>query len=106
MRLVRKQHGPSGTVYLILDRAIYHRAEIVTKEVEKLIIKTRFLPAYSPNLNPIEWLWKVMNEKVRDNRLFKSAKDFRQEIDRFFNEILPDIGPSLGGRINDNFQML
>jgi hypothetical protein len=40
-----------------------------------------------------------MNEKVRNNRFFKSAKDFRKEIDRFFNEILPDIGPSLGGRI-------
>ena len=64
LRLVRKQHGPSETVYLILDRAPYHRAEIVTEEVEKLIIKIKFLPACSPNLNPIEWLWKVMNEKV------------------------------------------
>ena len=85
LRLVRKQHGPSGTVYLILDRTPYHRAEIITKEAEKLNIKIEFFPAYSPNLNPIERLWKVMNEKIRNNRLFKGAKDFRQEIDRFFN---------------------
>ena len=61
---------------------------------------------YSPNLNPIERLWKVMNEQVRNNRFFKSAKDFRSEINRFFEEILPGIGDSLSSRINDNFQLL
>ncbi|HFD1379561.1 hypothetical protein SCZ71_02860 [Legionella pneumophila serogroup 1] len=45
-----------------------------------------------------------MNEKVRNNRFFNSAKDFRREIERFFTEILPDIGASLGQSINDNFQ--
>jgi hypothetical protein len=45
LRLVRKQHSPSETVYLILDRAPYHRTEIVTEEVEKLIIKIKFFPA-------------------------------------------------------------
>lgn len=47
-----------------------------------------------------------MNEHVRNNRFFKSAKDFRQTIDQFFTEILPEIGASLDGRINDNFQAL
>ena len=47
-----------------------------------------------------------MNEKVRNNRFFKSAKNFQREIDRFFSEILPDIGDSLSDRINDNFQLL
>ncbi|MDF1645367.1 MAG: IS630 family transposase, partial [Legionellaceae bacterium] len=35
-----------------------------------------------------------------------SAKDFRSEINRFFEEVLPDIGDSLSSRINDNFQRL
>ena len=56
--------------------------------------------------NPIERLWKVMNEQVRNNRFFKSAKDFKQSIDDFFKNILPKIGSSLGQRINDNFQSL
>ncbi len=91
--------------FLVNDRTPYHRAEIVTKEAKKLNSKIEFLPAYSPNLNPIERFLKAMNEKVRNNRFFNSAKDFRQEIDRLFNEILPDIGASLGSRFNDNFQM-
>ena len=63
------------------------------------------MSAYSPNLNPIEKLWKVMNEEVRNKRLFKSAKDFRSSITAFFKETLPRIGASLISRINDNFHI-
>jgi hypothetical protein len=63
-------------------------AEIATE----LNIKLHFLPPYSPNLNPIERLWKVKYEKVRNNQFFKSAKDFKEAINRFFDDILPDIG--------------
>ena len=76
LHLIRKQHGIKGTINLILDQAPYHRAEKVVKEAKKLNIKLKYLPAYSPNLNPIERLWKVMNECVRNNRFFKSSKDF------------------------------
>ncbi len=47
-----------------------------------------------------------MNEYVRNNRFFKSAKDFKQRIDDFFKNILPQIGATLSERINDNFQTL
>jgi transposase len=103
--LIRKKHGLNGTIYLILDRAPYHRAEKVVQEAKKMNICLKYLPAYSPNLNPIERLWKVMNERVRNNRFFKTANDFRREMERFFAEILPDIGASLEQRINDNFQL-
>lgn len=106
LHLIRKKHGSKGTIHLILDQAPCHRAEKVVQEAKKLNICLKHLPAYSPNLNPIERLWKVMNENVRNNRFFKSAKDFRREIERFFAEILPNIGASLGQRINDNFQLL
>jgi transposase len=104
--LLREKNGPKGTIYLIADQAPYHRAESVADAAEKLNIKIMLLPPYSPNLNPIERLWKVMNEYVRNNRFFKSAKDFRKEIDCFFKDKLPKIGASLGKRINDNFQCL
>ncbi|MBD6969287.1 hypothetical protein G4170_22495, partial [Vibrio parahaemolyticus] len=34
------------------------------------------LPPYSPNLNPIERLWKVMNEYVRNNIYFSSKVEY------------------------------
>ena len=51
-------------------------------------------------------MWKVMNEKVRNNRFFKGAKDFKEAINLFFDNILPSIGNDLNARINDNFQLL
>lgn len=106
MKKIRAKQGEAGTIHMVLDRAGYHRSELVEKEAEEQKINLFFLPPYSPNLNPIERLWKVMNEHVRNNRFFKSAKDFRSEINRFFEEVLPDIGDSLSSRINDNFQRL
>lgn len=104
--IIRREHQDEGRLHLILDRAGYHRAEDVKKEAKKLNIILHYLPAYSPNLNPIERLWKVMNEKVRNNRFFKSAKDFKENIWNFFDNILPDIADSLKSRINDNFEIL
>ena len=106
LQILRDAHGEKGTIYFILDQAPYHRAEVVAREAEKLNVILKFLPTYSPNLNPIERLWKVMNENVRNNRFFKSAKDFKQSINDFFKNIFPKIGSSLGQRINDNFQSL
>ena len=54
----------------------------------------------------IERLWKVMNEHVRNNKCFFTAKEFREQIDHFFKSKLPEIGDSLVSRINDNFQIL
>ncbi|MCG6220114.1 transposase, partial [Vibrio diabolicus] len=71
-----------------------------------LNIELHYLPPYSPNLNPIERLWKVMNEKSRNNVYFKRKRDFKAAIDQFFAVTLPEIAGSLTSRINDNFQVL
>jgi len=104
MEKLRDQHSDMGLINMIVDGAGYNKSAVVIEAAEKLNIKLHVLPPYSPNLNPIERLWKVMNEKVRNNRCFHSAKEFRQKIDEFFEKILPDIGDSLDTRINDNFQ--
>ncbi|EAA8200304.1 hypothetical protein AOL60_22065 [Salmonella enterica] len=62
---------------MILDGAGYHRTEQVKEWAFMLNIELYYLPPYSPNLNPIERLWKAMNEKVINNRYFTSPKVFR-----------------------------
>jgi len=106
MGKIRTQYSTKNTIHLILDKAGYHRSFLVAEQAEKLNIKLHFLPPYSPNLNPIERLWKVMNEQVRNNRFFKGVKDFKEAINGFFDNILPRIGNNLSDRINDNFQLL
>ncbi|EKO3705682.1 transposase, partial [Vibrio metschnikovii] len=96
-----------GTHQKIIDMgAGYHRSDLVRDAAFVLNIELHYLPPYSPNLNPIERLWKVMNEKSRNNVYFKSKRDFKAAIDQFFTVTLPEIAGSLASRINDNFQVL
>ncbi|MCK5819835.1 MAG: transposase [Psychromonas sp.] len=41
------------------------------------------LAPFSPNLNPIERLWKVMNEYARDHKYFTMAKSFGEAFMSF-----------------------
>jgi transposase len=103
---LRQNNSTNQRIHLVLDGAGYHRAQTVKDKVEELNIKRHYLPPYSPNLNPIERLWKVMNEHVRNNTYFSKAKEFREAIDKFFINTLPGLAKMLDGRINDNFQVL
>ncbi len=103
---LRAQYVDANTLHWIVDGAGYHKAASVKEKANELNIKIHILPPYSPNLNPIERLWKVMNEHVRNNHYFHSAKEFREQIDDFFKNTLPDIADSLNDRINDNFQII
>ena len=64
------------------------------------------LPPYSPNLNPIERLWKVMNEVSRNNQVFKTFNEFEEKIRLFFSDTWDTIADECRTRINDNFQSL
>jgi transposase len=91
-------------IHLILDRGPYNISIKTREAAKKRGICLHYLPPYSPNLNHIERLWKVMNEHVRNNRFFQSAKEFRREITDFFEVTWPKIAMSYVDRINDNFQ--
>lgn len=103
---IRETYPIKQKLHIVLDGAGYHRSEQVKEWAYLLNIELHFLPPYSPNLNPIERLWKVMNEVVRNNRYFTSASEFRREIQCFFRDTLPALAGTLSQRINDNFQVL
>jgi len=81
---LRQESCVLGTIHLITDCAGYHKAHSVRDKAKELGIQLHFLPPYSPNLYPIERLWMVMNEYVRNNQYFDSAKEFRHKINYFF----------------------
>lgn len=106
LKKLKEKYSSAPKIHFILDQSGYHTSKLVKEFAENESIVLHYLPPYSPNLNPIERLWKVMNENVRNNKFFKSAKDFRDSISNFFNNILPEISHSLSSRINDNFQTI
>jgi transposase len=100
----RNVYQTSGTIHMVLDGAGYHCSGLVTEAAKRLDITLHYLPPYSPNLNPIERLWKVMNKHAGNSQYFATTKVFRRQIGHFFTTTLPDIVDPLGGTINDNFQ--
>jgi len=103
---IKTAYPKAPKIHIILDQSGYHRSQLVRDAALEKHIELHYLPPYSPNLNSIERLWKVMNEEERDNVFFSSAKMFRDAINNFFDVKLPNIAQSLRGRINDNFQTI
>ena len=62
---------------VILDNARFHRPKAVQRILAKVGCRALFLPAYSPDLNPIEHQWHALKNRVRTNRVrgmeFKDA---------------------------------
>lgn len=106
LNLVKAAYPLAPCIHIILDQSGYHRSDEVKNYAGHYGFKLHYLPPYSPNLNPIERWWKVMNEKVSNNRFFSSAKEFRASISGFFTDTLSQISQSLRSRINDNFHIV
>ncbi len=62
----------SGTIILIQDGARYHTSkatrEFLAQHTNRLIVYQ--LPSYSPDYNPIEYLWKKVKTHATHNRYF------------------------------------
>lgn len=92
-------------VHLIWDNARPHKNDEVHNFAKELGIKLHYLPPYSPNLNPVERVWKLMHESVRYNKYYGKFSEFTEAILEFFKSISRKKN-ILRRRITDNFQIL
>jgi len=67
-------------VTLILDNARYQKCCIVAELAASLDIEMLYLPAYSPNLNLIERLWKFVKKQCLYSVYYKDFTDFKAAI--------------------------
>ena len=62
------QRQQAGIIYIICDNATYYKSALINEYLESnKRIKLIFLPAYSPNLNVIERLWRFLKKNLRYN---------------------------------------
>lgn len=98
-------------IHIFCDNARYYRNKAVRKYLETSRIVLHFLPPYSPNLNPIERLWKWMKERVLYNTYYEGFEEFKMSIMGFFstlNKLAPEsvLGQTLRRRVKDKFRPL
>ncbi len=99
---------------LFLDNSILESKDLTAIELLKTLKKhpphpkiiMHILPPYSPNLNPIERVWKIANEQVRNNVVFPTFADFKEKIHHFYDVTWDTISGEFKSRITDNFQTL
>lgn len=74
-----KSKQKRGKVYMILDNARYHHAKLVRRWIlHHPRFTLMYLPAYSPNLNLIERLWRFFHQKITYNHYFESFLEFKE----------------------------
>ena len=87
-------------IHIALDNARYQKCDVVRNLATSLGIELIYIPPYSPNLNPIERLWKFVKGKLRskyydDFSVFKSTIDsiidgtqtiYKEQIDTLIGE--------------------
>jgi transposase len=73
----------SGLVILIQDGARYHTSKatriFIEQHKDRLIVYQ--LPSYSPDYNPIEYLWKKVKTKATHNRYFDEFARLIQSVE-------------------------
>ncbi|KAA6318842.1 hypothetical protein EZS27_031196 [termite gut metagenome] len=85
---IRKTHIGETPVTLVLDNAKYQRCSVVRELAEKLKIELLFLPAYSPNLNLIERLWKWVKKDCLYCRYYESFSNFKKAIEATLQKVV------------------
>lgn len=50
---------------VVMDQLRVHKMKAIIAEIEKHGAKALFLPAYSPELNPIEHVWSIVKNAVK-----------------------------------------
>jgi len=86
--LLRKlAHNASKPITVVLDNARYQRCALVQGLAQDLGIELLFLPPYSPNLNLIERVWKLVKKECLNSTYYDNFTKFRDAISGFVDNM-------------------
>ena len=101
---IRARHPEAKRIILILDNARYNHAKIVRTHIDQTNVELLHLPAYSPNLNLIERLWRFFKDKVMTT-YHESFEKFVDEIDKVLDN-LAEYADKLASLMTEKFEIL
>lgn len=93
MHLLKKIEGryPDDRILMLMDNGKVHHSGKVSEFFKKRgNMKILFLPPYSPDLNPEEYIHNHLRNKLLNNRNFKSTKQIGQVISSFVKQMEPE----------------
>lgn len=107
-RKIEEAYPTKRRIHVFCDNASYYRNKAVRQYLQSSRVELHFLPPYSPNLNPIERLWKWMKERVIYNTYYEYFEEFKAAVMGFFSVLSTVteesiLGQTLRGRVRDKF---
>lgn len=110
-RKIEEAYPTKRKIHIFCDNAPYYRNKAVKEHLRTSRVELHFLPPYSPNLNPIERLWKWMKERVIYNTYYRNFEEFRKAVMGFFAVLSivtseSMLGQTLRSRVRDKFSSI
>jgi hypothetical protein len=76
----------AGGDIVVMDNLAVHKSPQVTALVEAVGAEVRFLPAFSPDLNPIEKMWSKIKSLLRSYEA-RAPEELDEAISKAFSKI-------------------
>lgn len=106
IKALENKHPKAKTIFYVVDNARYFHSKKVKNYLKNgSRVRLIFLPSYSPNLNPIERLWKFMHKKILYNKYYPSPQEFKNKITTFFRK-LSNFGDELRTLLTYKFEIV
>jgi transposase len=88
LQMLLKRRRKGKKILLVLDNARYHHARDIQPWLDKnkKHLELLFLPPYSPDLNPIERVWKLTRRLCTHNQYFENLEKLTEVVSVKFNE--------------------
>jgi len=93
-------------IKIVLDNARYQRCKLVVARAEELGIELIFLPTYSPNLNLIERVWKLVKSKVLSSAYHETFVGFCGTVSGCVDNLHDVHAMDMHSLVTENFQII
>lgn len=92
-------------ITLFLDNARYQKCAVVQAMAASLSIELCYLPAYSPNLNLIERVWKFAKKQSLNSKYYADFTSFKAAIETCLQEMPTTHRAALDSLLTLRFQL-
>lgn len=97
---------PADEITLVMDNARYQYNHHVWEVADDLNMELLYLPPYSPNLNLIERVWRLVKSKCLRNKYYEDFGAFRGAIDQFLDSLSRENKHLMNSLLTEKFQTL
>jgi putative transposase len=75
---------------IVMDNASWHKSALIIGSLERLAklgLTVSWLPTYSPELNPMETVWRVLKYHLLPRRFYDLLKELREDVLAIMDDI-------------------